>query len=113
MCLLHFTHVGSWGGEKTKDLFLPLLLFSPLQDPFNERIKKCIPIRDSLRVTEMKSKIYPGENRTLYTFGIEDMDEDGGGKSLVSKFAAYSYDDLRTLREELDRRVFEARHGTK
>jgi hypothetical protein len=32
---------------------------------------------------------------------------------LVAKFAAYSYDDVRALREELDRRVFEARHGRK
>jgi len=48
------------------------------QDPFSERIKKCIRLRECLRITELKSKLYPGENRTLYTFGVEDMDEDGG-----------------------------------
>jgi len=25
--------------------------------------------------------MYPGETRTLYTFNIEDMDEEEGGKS--------------------------------
>ncbi len=88
----------------------PPIHFHLCQDPFNERIKKCIPLRDSLRVTEMKSKKYPGENRTLHTFGVEDMDEDGG-KSLLAKFAAYDMDQVRALREELDSRAFEARHG--
>lgn len=60
--------------------FICLHTISPKlpQDPFSERIKKCIHLRDNLRVTEMKSKMYPGESKTLYTFSIEDMDEDGG-----------------------------------
>jgi len=31
----------------------------------------------------------------------------------MAKFAAYNYDDVRALREEIDKRVFEARHGRK
>ncbi len=32
---------------------------------------------------------------------------------LVAKFAGYNHDDVRALREEVDKRVFEARHGLK
>jgi hypothetical protein len=31
----------------------------------------------------------------------------------VAKFAGYNHDDVRALREEVDKRVFEARHGLK
>lgn len=48
------------------------------QDPFSERIKKSILLRENLRITEIKSKMYPGEEKILYTFNVEDMDEEGG-----------------------------------
>lgn len=32
---------------------------------------------------------------------------------LVAKFAGYNHDDVRALREEIDKRVFKARHGVK
>lgn len=78
------------------------------QDPFSERIKKSFHLRDSMRVSDIKGKVrsrfpcssycmaakgpqqtysvlggccpqvYPGESRTLYTFGIDYIEEDGG-----------------------------------
>lgn len=48
------------------------------QDPFSERIKKSILLRESVRVTEVKSKMYPGEERVLHVFSVESMDEEGG-----------------------------------
>lgn len=83
-----------------------------VKDPFSERIKKCIRLHDRLLITRLKNKLYPGEERPLYTFSLKDMDEQGG-ISLVAKFAGYNHDDVRALREEIDKRVFKARHGVK
>ncbi|TFJ86509.1 hypothetical protein NSK_002166 [Nannochloropsis salina CCMP1776] len=80
-----------------------------IKDPFNKRIKKCIPLRQSLQLTCIKNKLYPGEKRTLYTFGMESIEE-GGKKTMIAKFAAYIHNDVRALREEIDKRVFGARY---